>query len=83
MTASTTPAPPTLTTLGPIRIGTRASLLAIASATVAVGCGGDFDTSRSTPPRGTLGQELFSMICDRVGAQALQELLGGCPITGR
>jgi hypothetical protein len=52
-----------------------AGLLAITTA--AVGCGGDFDTSRSTPPRGTLGEELFSMICDRVGAQALREDVTG------
>ncbi len=54
-----------------------AGVLAITSAAAAVGCGGDFDTSRSTAPRGTLGQELFSMICDRIGAQALREDVTG------
>jgi hypothetical protein len=36
-------------------------------------CASDFDTTRTTPPRGTLGQELFIVLCDRVAAQALPE----------
>lgn len=46
-------------------------------AAIAAGCGGDFDKSRTTPPRGTLGRELFTLICDRVGAQALREDVSG------
>lgn len=46
-------------------------------AVIAAGCGGDFDKSRTTPPRGTLGRELFTLICDRVGAQALREDVTG------
>jgi hypothetical protein len=38
-----------------------------------VGCSSDFSTARTTPPRGTLGQELFIALCDRVAAQALPE----------
>jgi hypothetical protein len=38
-----------------------------------VACGGDFDTSRKTPPRGSVGRELYSLVCDRVAAQALRE----------
>lgn len=41
------------------------------------GCNGDFDTSRTIPPRGTLGEELFGVVCDRVGAQSLHEDLTG------
>jgi hypothetical protein len=45
--------------------------------TIAAGCAPQFDTTRSPPPRGTIGQELFSVLCDRVGAQALPEDLTG------
>src|SRR5690349_2916847 len=40
-------------------------------------CANDFDTSRSIPVRGTVGEELFGVLCDRVGAQALHEDLTG------
>ncbi len=44
---------------------------------VCAGCASDFDTSRTVPPRGTLGRELFTVVCDRVGAQALREDVTG------
>ena len=44
---------------------------------VLLSCAGDFDTTRKTPPRGTLGTELFTLICDRVGAQSLPEDING------
>jgi hypothetical protein len=37
------------------------------------GCAADFDTTRTTPARGTLGRELYIVLCDRVAAQALPE----------
>ena len=40
------------------------------------GCS-DFSTARVTPPRGTFGAELYSVLCDRVGAQALREDVTG------
>jgi hypothetical protein len=40
-------------------------------------CGSDFDTSRTIPVRGTLGAELFGVLCDRVGGQSLHEDLTG------
>jgi hypothetical protein len=43
----------------------------------AVGCSSDFTTTRTTPARGTLGQELFTALCDRVAAQALPEDVTG------
>ncbi len=52
-------------------------VLALIGAPAAVGCAGDFDTSRQTPPRGSLGREIYSMVCDRVGAQALREDVTG------
>jgi hypothetical protein len=42
-----------------------------------VGCSSDFTTTRTTPARGTLGQELFTALCDRVAAQALPEDVTG------
>src|SRR5262245_10618584 len=40
-------------------------------------CADEFDTSRNPPKRGTVGEEMFGVICDRVGAQALREDLTG------
>ncbi len=47
-------------------------LPAVVAASV-VACGGDFDTTRKAPPRGSVGRELYSLVCDRVAAQALRE----------
>jgi hypothetical protein len=38
-----------------------------------VSCADDFDTTRTIPKRGSLGTELFGVVCDRVGGQALHE----------
>jgi hypothetical protein len=40
-------------------------------------CAPDFDTVRLTGTRGTLGREMYTMVCDRVGAQALREDVAG------
>ncbi len=40
-------------------------------------CNPDFDTTRQVPPRGTVGRELYSLVCDRVGAQSLREDVTG------
>ncbi|HVH46242.1 MAG TPA: hypothetical protein VM925_28065, partial [Labilithrix sp.] len=37
----------------------------------------EFDTERAIPPRGSVGQEMYGVICDRVSAQALREDLSG------
>src|SRR5580704_10205033 len=50
---------------------------ALGGVVAAAGCASDFDTSRVIPARGTLGQELYGVVCDRVGAQALHEDLTG------
>lgn len=42
-----------------------------------VACSDNFDTTRTPPPRGTLGAEFYGVICDRVGAQSLHEDLTG------
>jgi hypothetical protein len=40
------------------------------------GCA-DFSTARVTPARGTFGVEMYSVLCDRVGAQSLREDVTG------
>ena len=37
----------------------------------------DIDTTRSLPTRGTTGEEVFGIFCDRVGAGSLREDLTG------
>lgn len=57
--------------LAPTVLGLLAGLLA------ATACSNDFDATRSVPARGTLGAELFGVVCDRVGGQSLHEDLSG------
>ena len=40
-------------------------------------CSSDFDATRHAPPRGSLGRELWTLVCDRVGAQSLREDVTG------
>ncbi len=47
------------------------------AAMAAAACSTDFSTARDVPPRGTLGQELYIGLCDRVSAQALPEDVTG------
>lgn len=51
----------------------RGVLLPIVIGASVLACGGDFDTSRKAPARGSVGRELYSLVCDRVAAQALRE----------
>ncbi len=51
-------------------------LLAIASACQ------DFATSRPTPVRGTIGEEVFGVFCDRLAGQLLREDLTGASFRG-
>jgi hypothetical protein len=53
------------------------SILGLLVPATIVSCSDTFDTSRTLPPRGTLGAELFGVMCDRVGAQSLHEDLTG------
>ena len=43
----------------------------------ALGCAGGDLAVPARPPRGTIGEELYGVICDRLGAQALTEDLYG------
>jgi hypothetical protein len=59
---------------------TRASLrrvLGLAVPTFIISCAPSFDTSRTIPSRGTLGEELYGVMCDRLGGQSLHEDLTG------
>ncbi len=60
----------------------RLGLVSLAALVATFGGCVDFDTSRQTPPRGSLGQEMYSMVCDRVGAQALREDVTGASFHG-
>lgn len=53
------------------------AVLTSACAFVGPACAPDFDTNRTTAERGSLGREMYTMICDRVGAQALREDVAG------
>jgi hypothetical protein len=58
------------------------SLAALVASVVGIGAGGtgcapDFDTNRAGGKRGSLGREMYTMVCDRVGAQALREDVAG------
>jgi hypothetical protein len=47
-----------------------------------VACANDLDTSRQPAPRGSIGEELYGVICDRVGSQALHEDMTGASFEG-
>lgn len=44
---------------------------------LAPSCAPPLDTTRQIPKRGTVGQEMYTVLCDRVAAQALREDLTG------
>ena len=64
---------------------TRASLgrvLGLLVPPVIISCAPSFDTSRTLPSRGSLGEELFGVVCDRLGGQSLHEDLTGASYQG-
>jgi hypothetical protein len=58
----------------------RASVRALLGCFAAASCADD--VARNPPPRGSLGQELYGVVCDRVGAQSLHEDLTGASYDG-
>ncbi len=52
-------------------------ILALLVPTTIVSCSDTFDSSRTIPSRGSLGTELYGVVCDRAGAQSLHEDLTG------
>lgn len=55
----------------PVGVGLAALVIAGAPA-----CG-EFETKRKIPERNSLGEEMYGVLCDRMGAQAFQEDLTG------
>src|SRR5262245_11633122 len=56
----------------------KTPLLIGAALSLSVSCAGNFDdTRKQTEPTGTLGDDLYSALCDRVGASVLTEDLSG------
>ena len=60
----------------------RAPLSAAAALLISASCAGDFDTKRRAPPPSTLGDDIYSALCDRLGAGALTEDLSGASYRG-
>ncbi|MCA9592832.1 MAG: hypothetical protein KC776_05960 [Myxococcales bacterium] len=61
----------------------KSVVLASLAATLSISCSSDFDTTRrTTEPVGTLGDDLYSALCDRVGASVLTEDLSGASYRG-
>lgn len=62
----------------PARCVTLLGVIGLAALSVLTpACAPELDTERDLPPRGTVGEEMYGVICDRVGAQALREDLTG------
>jgi hypothetical protein len=55
---------------------TKCAFVVAGAVTLGSGCS-DFNTARVAPPRATFGRELYTILCDRVGAQALREDITG------
>ncbi len=54
----------------------RILVLALTGVVAAAACT-DFNTTRSPAPRFTLGEEMFGLVCDRLGGQSIHEDLSG------
>ncbi len=52
-------------------------VLAVGIPAAVISCTPSFDATRTIPERGTLGEELYGVVCDRLGAQSLHEDLSG------
>lgn len=66
-----------------LRFTSRTPLLIGAALSLSVACSGDFDDRpRRSEPIGTLGDDLYSAMCDRVGASVLAEDLAGASYHG-
>ncbi len=56
----------------------KSALLTSVALSLSIACTSDFDSKRrTTEPVGTLGDDLYSALCDRVGASVLTEDLSG------
>lgn len=64
------------------RSGCTLSGLGVLGTVALAACANDFDTSRVPPARGSLGEEMYGVLCDRVGGQALHEDMTGASFRG-
>jgi hypothetical protein len=64
------------------RSGRLLSGLGVIGTVALAACANDFDTSRAVITRGSLGEEMYGVLCDRVGGQALHEDLTGASFRG-
>lgn len=63
--------------LAPPRYKALLGVVGLAASIAAVpGCA-EFDTQRTPPKRGSVGEEVYGVLCDRLAAQALREDLSG------
>lgn len=62
---------------GSVKKAWLAMALLAGASSIAAGCSSDFDTTRAAPARGTLGEEIFTVVCMRIGAQGLRDDLSG------
>ncbi len=60
----------------------RFVLVAAGALSAAAACAPDFDTTRAKGQAGNVGEEVYGVLCDRVGAQALPEDLTGASFNG-
>ncbi|MEZ4370494.1 MAG: hypothetical protein R3B07_06695 [Polyangiaceae bacterium] len=66
----------------PRRTLRRAVLGSACVALSVLACSSDFDTTRRAPPPSTLGDDMYSALCDRLGASVLTEDLEGASYRG-
>ena len=64
-------------TLRFMRMSVKSALLGAVALSATVSCSGDFNTSRPPTQKTTLGDDMYSTLCDRVGASVLAEDLSG------
>ncbi len=60
-----------------MRMSVKSVLLVAVALSATVSCTGDFNTSRPPAQKTTLGDDIYSTLCDRVGASVLAEDLSG------
>lgn len=65
------------TGFSPRRLVSVLGLVGVSALSVLTPACHEFDTTRDLPPRGSVGEEMFGVICDRVASQALREDLSG------
>ncbi len=60
-----------------MRLSIRSPLMLGAALVLSVACSGDFNKTRAPAPQTTLGEDIYSTLCDRLGASVFTEDLTG------